>query len=96
MRMSAKIAAAATLLLIGAAGPTTAMPIAPPLSAVGSENANTSIVQEARLVCGPRGCVRVGPRRSFASFLDGTGICAGASVLTGGEELIARRAYIFT
>jgi len=31
------------------------------------DNANTGLVQQVRLVCGPRGCVRTwGPRRSFA------------------------------
>jgi len=64
--MSVKIAAAATLLFIGAAGPTAAMPIGTS-SALGLEGANTSLVEQARLVCGPRGCRRVwGPRHSFA------------------------------
>jgi len=31
------------------------------------DNANTGLVQQVRLVCGPRGCVRTwGPRRAFA------------------------------
>lgn len=64
MRISAKIAVAATVLLIGTAGSTMAMPAAPP-SSVGINNANTGLVQEARLVCGPRGCFRVGPRRLY-------------------------------
>jgi hypothetical protein len=61
MAMSAKVAAAATVLLIGAAGPSAAMPIATS-RALGIENVDTSLVQQARVVCGTRGCIRVGPR----------------------------------
>jgi hypothetical protein len=67
MRMSSKIAAAATVLLIGAAGSAKAMPIATS-PALGIENADTSFVQEARVVCDSRGCIRVGPRRFNRSF----------------------------
>jgi len=65
MRMTTKIAAA--VLLIGATGPAIAMPIATS-PALGIENADTSLVQEARVVCDSRGCMRVGPRRFGRSF----------------------------